>query len=262
MERLSVKLDVGQLSYISEGQGPALLLLHSLGLSGDAWSKVLEPLAQSYAIYALDMLGHGYSDKPPRNYLIGDYAQSVVAFADKLGLERIILCGNSVGALIALEVAATHPTRVAELILVGCPAWDAWQRMERLTIAALDYDVEGNPLPPSVTKLAMHYTQVTPELLEWVSQQRARAGIWMKKTLIAIGLYDVIPKLPMVKCPTLVLFGSQDILREQEKILLEGIKGARHAVVENAGHLPQIDNPQGFLREVNQFLSSRRESAE
>jgi len=256
MKRLSLKLNGEQLSYVSQGQGPALLLLHSLGVSSEAWSKVIDPLSQNYTIYAPDMLGHGYSDKPPRNYLIEDYARSIVTFTDKLRLDKVILCGNSVGALIALEIAATHPERLEKLILVGCPGWDAWQRMERVTLSALNFDSEGNPLPLSMTDLAMSYTHPTSELLEWVNQQRAKAGIWIKKTLIAIGLYDITPKLPLIKCPTLVLFGSQDMLREQEGTLVEGIKGAKHALVQNAGHLPQIDNPQAFLQEVNRFLSS------
>ena len=257
MKKLSLKLDEGQISYLAGGQGPPLLLLHSLGVSSEAWNKVLEPLAQSYTVYALDMLGHGDSDKPPRNYLIEDYARNVVDFADKLGLEKIPLCGNSVGAVIALEVAASYPERVEALILVDCPAWDAWERTERIFLSALSYDIEGNPLPTTMEQLQMAYTQVTPELVEWAKQERAKAGIWAKKTMIAIGLYDVLARLSLVKCPALVLFGSQDMLREQEKVLLEGIEGAKHAVVENAGHLPQMDNPQAFLQEVNQFLGSK-----
>ena len=78
----------------------------------------------------------------------------------------------------------------------------------------------------------------------------------MKKTMVAIGLYDTISKLPLVRCPTLIVFGSEDLLREHEKVLLEGISGAKHAVVPKAGHLPQLDNPESFLQEVKLFLNS------
>jgi len=256
MEKQSARLDEGQISYLSAGQGPPLLLLHSLGVSSDAWKEVLAPLAEDYTVCALDMLGHGDSSKPPRNYLIEDYAQNVVAFADQLGFEKILLCGNSVGALVALEVAASHPERVPALVLVGCPGWNAWDRLERIMLSALSYDIEGNPLPVSKEQLEMTFTQVTPELMEWMSQQRGKAGPWMKKTMIAIGLYDVISRLALVRCPTQVLFGSKDLLREQEKVLLGGIPGAKHALVENAGHLPQIDNPPAFLKEVRAFLGA------
>ena len=257
MKSLSIKLDEGQISYLTEGHGPPLLLLHSLGVSSESWSRVVEPLAQSWSVYALDMMGHGDSDKPPRNFLIEDYARNVIHFSDRLGLGQILLCGNSVGALIAMEVAVTYPEKVKALVLVGCPGWDAWGRIERLMLSALNYDIEGNPLPATKEQLAMSYTQVTPVLIEWVNQQRAKTRQWMKKTTIAIGLYDAIPKLPLVRCPTLVVFGSEDLLREREMVLLEGISDAKHAVVPNAGHLPQMDNPQGFLQEVKQFLSAR-----
>ena len=255
MKRLSIELDEGRLSYLTDGQGPPLLLLHSLGVSSESWSKVIEPLAQSYSVYAWDMMGHGDSDKPLRNFLIEDYARNVAYFSDKLGLEKMILCGNSVGALIALEVAAAYPEKVKSIILVGCRGWDAWGRLERLMLSASNYDIEGNPLPATEEQLATSYTHVTKELIDWVNQQRAKAGLWMKKTMIAISLYDVIPKLPMVRCPTLVVFGTEDLLRDREKVLLEGISGAKHALVPDAGHLPQIDNPQGFLQEVKQFIS-------
>ena len=254
--KLSLNIEQGQISYHSEGKGPALLLLHSLGVSGEAWSQVIEQLARNYTVYAPDMLGHGDSDKPPRDYSVEDYAQSIVDFMGKLQLEKAILCGNSVGALIALEIASSHPSAIEKLLLVGCPAWDTWQRMERFSLAALNYDLQGTPLPLSSADVAVSYKKVTPELVEWVNSQRAKAGIWVKKTQIAVSIYDPLPKLQLVKCPTLVLFGSHDILRDREHILLDGIKRAELAIVENAGHLPQIDNPEVFLERVNKFLSS------
>jgi len=84
MKRLSIKLDEGRLSYFTDGQGPPLLLLHSLGVSSEAWNRVIKPLAQSYSVYTWDMMGHGDSDKPPYNFLIEDYARNVIEFSDRL----------------------------------------------------------------------------------------------------------------------------------------------------------------------------------
>jgi len=256
MNRLSTTIEEGKISYLNQGQGQPLLLLHSLGVSSESWTKVIEPLAETWSVYALDMMGHGDSDKPPRNFLIKDYARNVIRFADSLNLGQVILCGNSVGALVALEAAVSYPERVKALTLVGCPAWDSWERMDRLMLSGLNYDPEGNPILATAEQLAMSYTQVTPELIDWVNEQRAKAGLWMKKTMIAIGLYDVMPKLRLVKCPTLVVFGSEDMLRACEETLLKEISGATYALVPNAGHLPQLDNPQDFIREVKRFLNA------
>jgi 3-oxoadipate enol-lactonase len=255
MKKLSVKLDGGRISYRFDGQGPPLLLLHSLGVSGESWNKVVVSLARSHSVYAWDMMGHGDSDKPPRDFLVEDYARNVVQFAGKLGINRITLCGNSVGALIALEVAAAYPDKVEAVVLVGCPCWDGWGRMERLMLSASNYDGDGSPLPATGEQLSTAYTRVTPELIDWVNGQRAKAGTWMKKTMMAIALYDALPRLSLVCCPTLVVFGSEDALRDREKVLLEGINGAKLAIVPQAGHLPQVDNPQGFLQAVKPFLS-------
>jgi len=256
MKKLSVSLEAGKISYLSGGKGKNLILLHSLNLSADSWKDIFGGLAQNHAVYALDMPGHGDSDKPSKNYLIEDYAKSVLQFMDRLKIDRPIVCGNSVGALIALEMAASYPRRVEKLVLVGCPARDAWERMERLAFSALSFDPQGNPLPLSQADLKLAFAHPTPELTNWFNQQRAKAGVWVKKTMIAISLYDPFPRLPLVKCPTLVLFGDGDILREKEKVLLQEIKGASNSLIKDAGHVPQMEQPQVFLKEINQFLGA------
>lgn len=255
MEKQSISTESGKIAYFTGGQGKNILLLHSLNLSSDSWNRVFEPLTSKYGVFALDMLGHGDSDKPSGNFLIEDYAKSVITFMDKLKIEQTLLCGNSVGGLIALEMAASYPNRIDKLILVGCPAWDPWARIERLTLASFNFDMEGNPKPLSLAELALPLAHPTTDLLHWFNQQRAKAGLWVKKTLIAISLYDPLPRLGRVKCPTLILFGTKDILRDKEKVLLDGIKGSKLALIEDAAHIPQLEKPEEFLREITKFLS-------
>jgi len=63
-----------------------------------------------------------------------------------------------------------------------------------------------------------------------------------------------IPKFPKIKCPTLVLFGDQDVLKEKEKEILKAIKGAKSVILHHAGHVPQMDQPEAFLKAIDQFL--------
>jgi pimeloyl-ACP methyl ester carboxylesterase len=93
-------------------------------------------------------------------------------------------------------------------------------------------------------------------LAAWFNQLRTKAGVWVKKTLIAISLYDPFPKFPKIKCPTLVLFGDQDVLKEKEKEILRGIKGAKSVILHDAGHVPQMDQPEAFLKEIDPFSKS------
>ncbi len=215
-----IQLEDGKLAYLVGGKGKNLILLHSLNISSDSWEKVFGGLTKNFTVHALDMFGHGDSEKPPKNLLIEDYARSVVQFMDRMMIEKAMVCGNSVGALMAVELGAIYTQRVEKLVLVGCPARDAWERMERLALSALGFDAQGNPQPLSLTDLKMAYAHPTADLAVWFNQLRAKAGVWVKKTMIAISLYDPFPKFPKIKCPTLVLFGDQDVLKEKEKEIL------------------------------------------
>jgi len=250
-----MEIDAGRIAYVSGGKGPGLILMHSLGFSADAFGPVFDLLSEQYTVYALDILGHGYSDKTPKNFLIEDYARSVIAFMDKVGLEKTFVCGNSIGAFIGLEMAASFPDRVSKLILVGLAVRDEWQRMERLALAGHTADAEGNPIKMDAWQVApMGFTEMPPKRLAWINEEWARAGKWTLKGAIACTFYDVVTKLPLVQCPTLIIFGTRDIVRDAEKSLVGGIRGARSVLLENAGHLPQIDQPEAFTRTVKDFL--------
>ena len=256
MQKSFIQLEDGKLAYLAGGKGRNLVLLHSLNISAESWEKVFGSLSQSHSVYALDMFGHGDSEKPPKNLLIEDYARSVVQFMDRMKIERAMVCGNSVGALIAVELGVAFPQRTEKLVLVGCPARNPWERMERFALSALGFDAQGNPHPLSLTDLKMTYAHPTPELAARFNQLRAKAGVWVKKTMIAISLYDPFPQFPKIKCPTLVLFGDQDVLKEKEKEILKTIKGAKSVILHDAGHVPQMDQPEAFLKEISSFLKS------
>ena len=119
---------------------------------------------------------------------------------------------------------------------------------------ALKYDAEGNRKPMTMDDLSLSYAHPTTEILEWVNNLNAKTGLWRKKAQIALVLWDIVPKLPMVSCPTLIIFGSKDALHEKEQVLTQSIRGAKYALIENAGHLPQIDAPEAFLKAVMEFL--------
>ena len=80
------------------------------------------------------------------------------------------------------------------------------------------------------------------------------AGKWTIKGAIACTIYDVSAKLQYVKCPTFIVYGNRDIVRDSGKILTDGIGGAKHALIEDAGHLPHIDQPETVVKLVNDFL--------
>ena len=105
----TVSTPSGNMHFIKKGSGYPVVLLHPAGTSVWAWENVLETLSQSFTCYAFDMMGHGDSDKPSRRFGIPDYAQALDQACQILNIHRAHVVGNSVGAVLAIETAASFP---------------------------------------------------------------------------------------------------------------------------------------------------------
>ena len=111
-----------RIAYLEAGpvDGPAVILLHGLASDADTWDKAVGPLAaRGLRVYAVDLLGHGSSDKPASTYLLSDFADSLHTFMDALGLSAATLCGHSFGGAIAMYFGTRHPERVERVVLVS-----------------------------------------------------------------------------------------------------------------------------------------------
>lgn len=251
----NIRLPDGRMHYQSLGSGSPVVLLHSMGSSVWSWSNVMEPLARKHAVYVLDTMGQGDSDKPSRDYTIKDYADSVLDFMKAKGISKTALIGNSVGAVIAVQVAAANAAMVEKLVLVGCPCRETVQeRQEALIAFKTRYDDAGIPLPRSLEDLKEHFVHVSLELQAKVNEDWAKSGVWAWKCSIANSNFDIVPALKRITARTLVVFGEKDMLRAKEKALQSYIKGSKRLVIPDAGHLPQVDNPEAFLSPVKRFL--------
>ena len=105
----SVPTREGNMYFVKQGSGFPLVMLHPLGTSTWAWHTVIDGLSQHYTCYAFDMLGHGESDKPGRHFNIPDYARALDDACQLLNIHRGHYVGNSVGACLATEMAASFP---------------------------------------------------------------------------------------------------------------------------------------------------------
>ena len=155
--RQSVVAGGHEIAYQAAGpsDGPPVLLLHGLASDSGTWDLALTALAgHGLRVLAVDLLGHGGSAKPVGSYLLDDFADSLAAFFDAVGLRAATLCGHSLGGAIAVHFGARHPDRVERLVLVA--AGGLGREVHPMLRAAT------LPVAPAVLELALR-----PRLRRW-----------------------------------------------------------------------------------------------
>lgn len=116
-ERLAHELRGGEgvTRALRSGRGEPVLLIHGVGLDASIWAPQFEALRDRFDVIAYDMLGHGGSSLPPAEPALADYAEQAHQLLDRLGIDKAHIVGHSMGALVALEFALTHPERCRSL---------------------------------------------------------------------------------------------------------------------------------------------------
>ncbi|NET40778.1 alpha/beta fold hydrolase [Okeania sp. SIO2B3] len=115
----------GQIFYRIGGEGEPLVLLHMTPRSSDEFQELMAILAPKYRVIAMDLMGLGNSDKPPREYSIADYAKTVILLLDELEIQKCSILGSLTGGYIAGEVAVSYSDRLNKLILCNTHGFDA-----------------------------------------------------------------------------------------------------------------------------------------
>ena len=128
IKRAFLDTEDGQILYRMGGEGEPLLLLHMTPRSSDEFRELMPILAQNRRVIAMDLMGLGDSDKPPRVYSVADYAKTAIALWDELGIKKSSILGSLTGGYIAGEVAAAYPDRVDKLILCNVLGFDQKER--------------------------------------------------------------------------------------------------------------------------------------
>ncbi len=257
--------------YLEAGSGhrDTLLFLHGSGGYLEAYLRNIPEHAKHYRVFAIDMIGHGFSDKPDHPYEPKHYATHVCAFLDAMGIERAHLSGESLGGWVAEYTAAHHPDRVNKIILNTAagvhydPAVSA--RIHSMSIAAA-----GTPNRENIRKrlewLMLDPSIVTEEMVDMRYRVYTQPGFARAMENI-MCLHTPEYRLPnlmteqewsLIEAPTLVMWTSHDpgSTIEVGQKLARGIRGARFEVMSNCGHWPQFEDPATFNRLQLEFLAA------
>jgi pimeloyl-ACP methyl ester carboxylesterase len=263
--------------WLEGGSGTPVLLLHGIACSVLEWRHNLAALAGAHRVCALDLPGHGLTGKPSDfAYDIPGLARFVMAFMDRLGLQRVHLAGNSLGGRLALELARMAPNRLWSMTLLdpaGVAQRPTLPEFRLATVRGLgELLTRPNPLGTRMLwrkAFAAPDRFVTDELVRekcrLASQPGAHAAFLRTlRSFVGLGGFEpgqvrsLQAALPGLHTPALVIWGRQDrfVPCAHAEVLRERLPDVQVQIWEQCGHAPMIECAQAFHREFLSFAAS------
>lgn len=259
---------------IEAGRGTPLIFLHGTGGHAEAYLRNIEAHAAHFHVYAIDMIGHGYSSAPDIDYEMQCYVEFLRNFVDAIGADQVMISGESLGASVASWFAIAEPTRVLKIVLnTGILLTPSEQGATELRdLLSRSRAAAGTPTRDAIRKrmrwLVRNEDSLTDELIDArlrIYSQPGRAAIIGRIAEKSIGAL-LEPEssnrwygrhlLQQIQCPTLVLWTRFNPGQSAE----EAAEGARWipncslVVLENSAHWPQWEEPEAFNRAHLEFL--------
>ncbi len=250
------------LAHDAAGVGTPVLLLHGFPHDRTLWAPQLAGLMSRCRCIAPDLRGFGMSPVAPP-YNMDRYADDVVELLDRLGIERPVVAGLSMGGYVALAMWRRHRRRIRALVLLDTRAGAdsdesrAKRRQQIETVRSQGPVVLAAQLLPG--QLGDRTRERHPEVVEDVRMMLARAPVeGIVGALEAmISRPDSTPTLRTIDVPTLIVVGEEDSLTPpaEARKLHEGIAGSRLELISGAGHLSSLERPAAVNHVLSEFIA-------
>jgi 2-hydroxy-6-oxonona-2,4-dienedioate hydrolase len=248
---------------------PNLILLHGTGGHAEAYSRNIAAHGDHFHTYAVDMVGHGFSEKPIQRYEVADYVEHLRAFMDAEGIARASISGESLGGWVAARFALAYPERIDRLVLntSGGATFDpaVMERIRTLSLAAVEYPT-WDTVKKRLEFLMADPASVTDDLvaIRLSIYQQAGALENMRRILC---LQDPETRLRnnlttdewnAIAVRTLVVWTTHDPTAGPEvgERIASMIPGAAFVLMNDCGHWPQFEDADTFNELHLAFLTS------
>ena len=258
--------------YERRGEGPPVVFVHSAFLDHRQWTPQVEALADEYETVTYDLRGLGRSGGSNEDrYTIELYAADLAALVDELGLDSPVVCGLSLGGLVAQTYAVRYDCDVRGLVLADTAASMTLRLRDRLLVALTPaWTVTGAMRVLGMARVADLGLRLAARTLgrEWLPRDPADLA-YVGRAIAAVDPAEATRSfratwgfrgvdLASVDVPTLVLTGEHEAksFLAQARALERSIPDSRRVVVPAAGHLSNLDNPEAFTAELRTFLES------
>ena len=239
-------------------KGRVVLMSNSLMSNYTMWDWTIPALTDRYRVLRYDTRGHGQSGTTPAPYSIPQLADDAVALLDALGIAKVHFIGLSMGGMIGQQLGARYPDRVYSLSLCDTasemPPRSLWE--DRL-VTAREQGIPGLVGGTIQRWFTAPFVKRAPQDIEKVRRMILGTGVeGYVGCASAVRDMSQTTMLLKIKTPTLVLTGRQDpaCTVDQTTVLNRMIDGSQMAVLEDAAHLSNIEQPEAFNRTVRTFI--------
>jgi len=252
------------------GNGAPVVLIHGfMGMAYD-WRFNIQELGKHFSVYALDLPGFGYSDKPLSfDYTSNGYAEFIASFLDVYRLKRAILVGNSMGGQIALMSYLKYPERVTGLVLIDSGSYPhsveflAFKLLKVPVIGEISVALLNRAVIKIMLKKGIYFdgSFATDEVVNsYYGVYRTANARKMPPLIMRSIVKDearISSRLSEIKCPTLIIWGAEDrvISPSRAEMFRRDIGNSSVLMMPQAGHMPQVENSKAVNKTLIGFLS-------
>jgi len=250
------------LSFSEAGQGTPVVLLHGFPLNGAIWREQQQRLSAQYRVITPDLRGHGRSPAPAGVYEMDLLARDVLALLDSLHIAKAVIMGHSMGGYVALAAWRLAQERFLALGLIASQtSADTEEGRQGRYELATKVATEGSEAVAAamIPKLFASGIPIVPPILTQVREtilNTDRAGIIGSLHGMALRT-DSGALLPRINVPVLILAGEEDqiISPDKAKAMAAAMPTATLALIQHAGHMPMLEQPEATTTVLRNFLS-------
>lgn len=264
----SIRLNVNDLvvSYNDFGpdDAPAIIFIHGFPLNKSMWNMQLKVLKDDFRVIAYDIRGHGESDAGNEAFSIDLFVNDLISFMNVLKIKKASLCGLSMGGYIASNAIENYPERFDALVLsdTNCTADSPEKKDKRMEAVERIIKNGVNKYADESVKNLFAPTSFTTKRAEIASVKEMIVNITelaLCSTLLALSSrHETYSKLPELNVPVLILVGEEDVITPpaEAESIQRNIKNSSLQVIDNAGHLSNLENSEDFNSHLKKFFDS------
>jgi 3-oxoadipate enol-lactonase len=253
-------------SYSDEGKdgAPVIIFIHGFPFNKSMWNLQIKALEDNYRVITYDIRGHGNSDAGEGDFTIELFVKDLLSLMDALKIEKTMLCGLSMGGYIALNAIENYPERFNAIILCdsNCIADTPEAKEKRMKAIEnirkngvekyADESIKDLFAPESFTTRKEEVAAVRAMIVKTTEQS-------LCNTLLALSVRkETCSKLTEIRVPVLIIVGKEDKITPPEAahFMHEKIRNSSLSIIDHAGHLSNMENPDDFNTQLIKFIAS------